>query len=85
MRDLPYLRLYLCYQRNLGVYSHIIEVVDYNYDMVKTATVMVDLQIQSHGQLCVTFHLCLYSGYQEDIGVYFHIIEVKDSNFDMMK
>ena len=46
LRDLLYLWLYSCYQRDLGVYFYIIEVKDHNDDMINTATVTVDLQIR---------------------------------------
>ena len=47
-RDLSYLWLYSCYQKDLGVYFHIIEIADHNNDIINTATVTVDLQIQGH-------------------------------------
>ena len=42
-RDLLYLRLYSSYQEDLGVYLHIIEVEDLNFDIIKTATLTVGL------------------------------------------
>ena len=44
LRDLLYLRLYSSYQKDLGVYFHIIEVADHNNNIINTATIMVDLQ-----------------------------------------
>ena len=50
-------RLCSFYQRDLGVYFHIFEVHDHNNDVINTAMLTVDLQIQGHALLCVTFHI----------------------------
>ena len=76
LRDLPYLRLGLCYRRDLGIYSRIFEVKNHNYDITNTAWSSRDLQTQGHELLCVIFHVSVSS-------VYFHIFEVKDQNNDI--
>ena len=43
LRELLYLRLHSSYQEDLGVYFHIIEVKDLNFDTLKTAILTVDL------------------------------------------
>ena len=49
--------------------------------------IKVDLQIQGHALVCVTFNIYawLYSWYRRDPGVYFYIIEFEDHNDDLIK
>ena len=57
VRDLPYLMLDSCYQRDFGVFFHMFEVKDHNNDITNTAIITVDLQIKGHALFCVTFHI----------------------------
>ena len=56
-RDLLFLRLSSCYQRDLGVYIHIFEVQDHDNDIINNAMLTVDLQIQGQALCCVAFHI----------------------------
>ena len=51
LRDLPYLRLGSCCQRDFGVNFHIVEVKDHNDDKPNTAKLTGDLQIQGHAYI----------------------------------
>ena len=88
LRDLSYLRLGSCYRRDLGVYFHIFEVQDHNNDIINTAVLTVDLQIQGHTLFCVTFHIsgwvCAIGEISVSISI-FHIFEVQDHNNDIKK
>ena len=46
-RDLSYVRRYSCYRKDLGVYFHIIEIENYIYDIINTATLTAILQIKT--------------------------------------
>ena len=82
--DFPCLRLCSFYQSDLGVYFHIFEVQDHNNDIINTAMLTIDHQIQGRTLFCVTFQIRLGSFCQRDPGVYFHIFEVQDHNDDII-
>ena len=70
LRHISYLWLGSSYQRDLGVYFHILEVEDHNKDRTKTAKLTIDLQIQGHTLFCVTFHISGEVRAIRDLGVY---------------
>ena len=74
-----------CYRRNLSAYFHILEVEGHNNDIINTAMLTADSQIQGHALFFRDFsYLRLYLCSRKDLGVFFHILEVKGHNNDII-